>query len=239
MFTSRTSAWPWTGMGSLQATFASERHQGAVLASHALQAPPAACRNLTGSLREGALQDTRISVTDWNRKLSEQLLAVSENRGICTKVGPATPLCTLAVTYWGFSVLLTPWAAARQLGSLDRWSTIAVLIILNEIAPKWQHSRCCPLQGDSPRREHGGQVKVWVAKAPGWPPHRLGVPARRAHRAQRVTNPSNNLTVPALLGPALGAHAKFRSSSTCQQGIFSPVRCFIFHLQNETKPEKQ
>lgn len=111
----------------------------------------------------------------WSRKLPEQLLAVSENRGICTKVGLATPLGTLVVTYWGFSVLLTPWAAAQQLGSLDRWSAIAVLIILNEIAPKRQHSSCCPLQGDSPHKEHGGQVNVQVTKAPGWPLHSLGV----------------------------------------------------------------
>lgn len=34
-----------------------------------------------------------------SRKLLEQLLAVSENRDICTKVGLATPLGTLVVTY--------------------------------------------------------------------------------------------------------------------------------------------
>lgn len=111
----------------------------------------------------------------FSRKLLEQLLAVSENRGICTKVGLAAPLGTLVVTYWGFSVLLTPSAAARQLGSLDRWSTVAALIILNEIAPKRQHSSCCPLQGDSPHKEHGGQVKVQITKGPAWPLHRIGV----------------------------------------------------------------
>lgn len=111
----------------------------------------------------------------FSRKLLKQLLAVSENRGICTKVGLATPLGILVVTYRGFSVLLTPLAAARQLGSLDRWSAIAALIILNEIAPKRQHSSCCPLQGDSPHKEDGGQVKVQITKAPAWPLHCIGV----------------------------------------------------------------
>lgn len=109
--------------------------------------PLAACINLTGSPREGLCR--RCGFPFLKQELPEQLLAVSENRGICTKVGLATPLGTLVVTYWGFSVLMTPWAAVWQLGSLDRWSTIAVLIILNEIAPKRQHSSCCPLQGDS------------------------------------------------------------------------------------------
>jgi len=55
-------AQPWAG--SLPATFAPETHGGAALASQTLLAPPAACRNLTGSLREEAFQEVPVSSTE-------------------------------------------------------------------------------------------------------------------------------------------------------------------------------